>query len=129
MTFDWKDPLLLDGLLDEDELMVRDSAKRYCEEHLQPRILKAHREEHFDRATCGARTSSIVSRASRETAVSQWPWVAFVAVSDEESPARRPKMNRLSTIQWLWLVPVWRCTSGGSLIRAKRTSPQVRRQF
>ena len=49
MTFDWKDPLLLDGLLDEDELMVRDSAKRYCEEHLQPRILKAHREEHFDR--------------------------------------------------------------------------------
>ena len=49
MTFDWKDPLLLDGLLDEDELMVRDSAKRYCEEHLQPRILKAHREERFDR--------------------------------------------------------------------------------
>ena len=49
MTFDWKDPLLLDGLLNDDELMVRDSVKRYCEEHLQPRILKAHREEEFDR--------------------------------------------------------------------------------
>ena len=49
MTFDWKDPLLLDGLLNDDELMVRDSVKRYCEEHLQPRILKAHREEYFDR--------------------------------------------------------------------------------
>ena len=48
-SFDWKDPLLLDDLLADDERMVRDSVKRYCEEKLKPRILKAHREEYFDR--------------------------------------------------------------------------------
>ena len=48
-SFDWKDPLLLDDLLADDERMVRDSVQRYCEEKLKPRILKAHREEYFDR--------------------------------------------------------------------------------
>lgn len=48
-SFDWQDPLLLDEVLAEDERMVRDSVRRYCQEQLQPRILKAHREERFDR--------------------------------------------------------------------------------
>ena len=48
-SFDWQDPLLLDETLAEDERMVRDSVRRYCQEQLQPRILKAHREERFDR--------------------------------------------------------------------------------
>ena len=49
VSFDWQDPLLLDEALAEDERMVRDSVRRYCQEQLQPRILKAHREERFDR--------------------------------------------------------------------------------
>ena len=48
-SFDWQDPLLLDEALAEDERMVRDNVHRYCQEQLQPRILKAHREERFDR--------------------------------------------------------------------------------
>jgi glutaryl-CoA dehydrogenase len=48
-SFDWQDPLLLDEVLAEDERMVRDNVRRYCQEQLQPRILKAHREERFDR--------------------------------------------------------------------------------
>ena len=48
-SFDWQDPLLLDEALTADERMVRDSVQRYCQERLQPRILKAHREEQFDR--------------------------------------------------------------------------------
>ena len=48
-SFDWRDPLLLDEDLAEDERMVRDNVRRYCQEQLQPRILKAHREERFDR--------------------------------------------------------------------------------
>ncbi|MBL10306.1 MAG: acyl-CoA dehydrogenase [Acidiferrobacteraceae bacterium] len=49
MAFDWRDPLALDELLDEDERMVRDSVRRYCEENLKPRILQANREEYFHR--------------------------------------------------------------------------------
>ena len=47
--FDWADPLLLDEALTEDERMVRDSARAYCQEKLMPRVLEANRHEHFDR--------------------------------------------------------------------------------
>jgi glutaryl-CoA dehydrogenase len=48
-AFDWQDPLDLDGELSEDERMVRDSARRYAQEKLFPRVLTAYREERFDR--------------------------------------------------------------------------------
>jgi len=47
--FNWADPLLLDEELTEDERMVRDSARAYCQEKLLPRVLEANRHEHFDR--------------------------------------------------------------------------------
>jgi glutaryl-CoA dehydrogenase len=46
--FDWQDPLLLDGLLAEEERMVRDAARDYCQDKLMPRILEANRREIFD---------------------------------------------------------------------------------
>jgi glutaryl-CoA dehydrogenase len=48
-TFDWADPLLLEEELGEEERMVRDSARAYCQEKLLPRVLEANRHEHFDR--------------------------------------------------------------------------------
>jgi len=36
--FDWADPLLLDEGLSEQERMVRDSARDYCQEKLLPRV-------------------------------------------------------------------------------------------
>ena len=47
--FRWDDALLLDAQLSEEERMVRDSARAYCQEKLQPRILEANRHERFDR--------------------------------------------------------------------------------
>ncbi|MBK6982714.1 MAG: acyl-CoA dehydrogenase [Betaproteobacteria bacterium] len=49
-VFQWEDPFLLDAQLTEEERMVRDSARDYCQEKLKPRILEAHRHERFDRA-------------------------------------------------------------------------------
>ncbi len=49
-TFQWEDPFLLEDQLSEDERMVRDSARAYCQDRLLPRILEAHRHEKFDRA-------------------------------------------------------------------------------
>jgi glutaryl-CoA dehydrogenase len=46
--FNWKDPLLLESLLSEEERLVRDSAHQYCQERLMPRILLANRHEQFD---------------------------------------------------------------------------------
>lgn len=48
-TFRWDDPVLFDEQLSEEERMVRDSARAYCQEKLMPRILEAHRQERFDR--------------------------------------------------------------------------------
>ena len=44
-TFAWDDPLLLEDQLSEEERMVRDSARAYCQEKLMPRVLEAHRHE------------------------------------------------------------------------------------
>lgn len=49
VQFDWRDPLLLEGQLAEEEIMIRDSFRSYCQEKLMPRILMANRNEVFDR--------------------------------------------------------------------------------
>ncbi|HVV64954.1 MAG TPA: acyl-CoA dehydrogenase [Rhizomicrobium sp.] len=48
--FDWADPLLLEAELSEDERLVRDSARAYCQEKLMPRVRDGFRNETFDRA-------------------------------------------------------------------------------
>jgi glutaryl-CoA dehydrogenase len=48
--FDWQDALLLEEELTEEERMLRDAARSYCQERLLPRILDANRHERFDRA-------------------------------------------------------------------------------
>ncbi len=47
--FVWDDPLLLDDVLTEDERMIRDSARQFCQERLLPRVQEAFRKEHFHR--------------------------------------------------------------------------------
>jgi glutaryl-CoA dehydrogenase len=47
--FKWEDPLLLEDQLTEEERLVRDTARQYCQENLMPRVLEANRHEYFDR--------------------------------------------------------------------------------
>jgi glutaryl-CoA dehydrogenase len=47
-VFRWDDPLLLDEQLTEEERMVRDTARRYAQERLLPRIRDAFRHERCD---------------------------------------------------------------------------------
>ena len=48
--FVWEDPLLLNDQLSEDERMVRDAARAYCQDKLAPRVLEAFRHEKTDPA-------------------------------------------------------------------------------
>jgi glutaryl-CoA dehydrogenase len=48
-SFRWEDPLLFEEQLNDEERMVRDSARAYCQDKLMPRVLLAHRQERFDR--------------------------------------------------------------------------------
>lgn len=41
-SFDWQDPLLAKNLLTEEEIAIADSAERYCQDKLAPRIIRAY---------------------------------------------------------------------------------------
>ena len=47
--FNWEDPLDLESHLTEDERMIRDSARAFCNDKLAPRVKSAFRDERFDR--------------------------------------------------------------------------------
>jgi len=49
VSFEWSDALNLDSRLTEEERMVRDTARDFCQEQLMPDIVQAARNEHFDR--------------------------------------------------------------------------------
>ncbi|MGF6177496.1 acyl-CoA dehydrogenase [Ensifer sp. 4252] len=46
--FQWDDAFLLEDQLTEDERMIRDTARAYAQERLQPRVIAAYREESTD---------------------------------------------------------------------------------
>lgn len=46
--FDWKDPLLLETELNEEERMIRDTAYDFAQNQLLPGIIEANRHEKFD---------------------------------------------------------------------------------
>jgi glutaryl-CoA dehydrogenase len=48
-TFQWDDPFLLNDQLTDEERMIRDAARKYCQDKLMPRILEANRKEIFHR--------------------------------------------------------------------------------
>ncbi|KAK9777765.1 putative Glutaryl-CoA dehydrogenase [Seiridium cardinale] len=49
-VFDWEDPLNSKALLTEEELAISETAERYCQERMLPRVLQAYREENYDAA-------------------------------------------------------------------------------
>ncbi len=46
--FSWDDPLELEKQLSEDERLIRDTARAYANDKLQPRIIEAYRKEKTD---------------------------------------------------------------------------------
>lgn len=48
-TFRWDDPLGLEGQLSEDERLIADGARSYCQDKLMPRVEHAYEKEDFDR--------------------------------------------------------------------------------
>ncbi|HYJ82303.1 MAG TPA: acyl-CoA dehydrogenase [Allosphingosinicella sp.] len=47
--FDRDDPFALDAQLSDEERLVRDTARGYAQDRLQPRVTEAFLDEHFDR--------------------------------------------------------------------------------
>ncbi len=47
--FDWADPFALEAQLSDEERLVRDTARAYAQDKLQPRVTEAFLDERFDR--------------------------------------------------------------------------------
>ena len=48
--FNKDDPLNMETLLTEEEIMIKDSVRDFCDERLVPRVLEGFRNEEFDRS-------------------------------------------------------------------------------
>jgi glutaryl-CoA dehydrogenase len=48
-TFKWDDPFLFNDQLTDEERMIRDVARKYCQDKLMTRVLEANRQEVFHR--------------------------------------------------------------------------------
>ncbi len=48
-AFQWDDPFALEAQLSEQERLIRDRVRQFCDQQLMPGIVAANREERFDR--------------------------------------------------------------------------------
>lgn len=48
LTMNYEDPLFFNKTLSEEEKLIMNAARDYCQEKLFPRVLKGFRDEHFD---------------------------------------------------------------------------------
>jgi len=48
VQFDWTDALNLESLLTDEEILMRDQVRSYCQQKLMPRIVEANRHEQSD---------------------------------------------------------------------------------
>lgn len=49
LSFQWEDPFFFEQQLSEEERLIRDAAHAYAQTKLQPRVIAAFHNEHFDR--------------------------------------------------------------------------------
>ena len=49
VSFDWQDPMFLEHQLNDEERLIRDAAREYCQDRLMSRVKMANRNEVFDR--------------------------------------------------------------------------------
>ncbi len=49
VIFDWQDPFFINGQLSDEERMISDTARDFCQEKLMPNIIEANRNETFNR--------------------------------------------------------------------------------
>lgn len=47
--FNWEDPFVIEEQLTQEEIEVKKQMRNYCTKQLLPRVIKANRDEHFDR--------------------------------------------------------------------------------
>jgi glutaryl-CoA dehydrogenase len=106
--FDWMDPLKLEDALTDDERAIRDLAHSYCQEKLQPRVLRGFREEKFDREIMNELGSLGFLGATLDThGCADVSYVAYGLVAREVERVDSGYRSAFSVQSSLVMYPIW----------------------
>jgi glutaryl-CoA dehydrogenase len=122
--FNWEDPLDLESGLTQDERMIRDSARAYCQDKLGPRVLKAFREERFDREIMNelGRMGFLGVMTSEDNGGSGLGYVAYGLVAREVERVDSGYRSAMSVQNSLVMHPI---EAYGSEAQRKRYLPKL----
>jgi glutaryl-CoA dehydrogenase len=125
-AFRWEDPLLLEDQLTEDERMVRDSARRYAQERLAPRVLEAFRREATDPAIFRemGEIGLLGSMLPEEYGGAGLNAVSYGLIAREVERVDSGYRSMMSVQSSLVMVPIWKF---GSEEQRRRYLPRLAR--
>ena len=107
-SFDWADPLLLEAELTDEERMVRDTARAFCEAELAPIVKLANRHETFDRSLMqrfGA--AGLLGPTIEGYGCSGVSYVAYGLIAREVERVDSAYRSAMSVQSSLVMYPIW----------------------
>ena len=84
-SFEWSDPMLLERQLTEDERMLRDAARQFAEEVLQPRVAEGYATEKADPLNAANSRSNVLGVMCRRVAM----WLRKSGISTSKASMMR----------------------------------------
>ena len=122
-SFDWTDPFLLDALLTDEERMVRDTARAFCDAELAPIVRESNRNETCDRhlmAKFGA--AGLLGPTIEGYGCPGVSYVAYGLIAREVERIDSSYRSAMSVQSSLVMYPIW---AYGSQAQRERYLPRL----
>ena len=122
-SFDWTDPFLLDALLTDEERMVRDTARAFCDAELAPIVRESNRNETCDRslmAKFGA--AGLLGPTIEGYGCPGVSYVAYGLIAREVERIDSSYRSAMSVQSSLVMYPIW---AYGSQVQRERYLPRL----
>ncbi|WP_235927741.1 acyl-CoA dehydrogenase [Sandarakinorhabdus rubra] len=107
-SFDWQDPLLLASQLTEEETMIRDAARAFCDAELMPAVKLANRHETFDPALMAKfGAAGLLGPTIKGYGCAGASYVAYGLVAREVERVDSAYRSAMSVQSSLVMYPIW----------------------
>jgi glutaryl-CoA dehydrogenase len=105
---DWADPLLIEAELTEEERMVRDTARAFCDQHLAPIVKMANRHETYDPALMRAfGEAGLLGPTIKGYGCAGVSYVAYGLIAREVERIDSAYRSAFSVQSSLVMYPIW----------------------
>ena len=107
-SFDWADPVLIEAELTEEERMVRDTARAFCDQHLAPIVKMANRHETYDPALMRAfGEAGLLGPTIKGYGCAGVSYVAYGLIAREVERIDSAYRSAFSVQSSLVMYPIW----------------------